>query len=36
MNPIMILILLKEVNESKFEKTINYNVYVNELEVNLH
>lgn len=28
--------LLIEVNDRKFKKTINFNVYVNELEVNLH
>jgi hypothetical protein len=27
---------LIEVNDRKFKKTINFNVYVNELQVNLH
>jgi hypothetical protein len=36
MYPIKKISLLKEVNECKFKKTINFNVYVNELEVNLH
>jgi hypothetical protein len=28
--------MLIEVNVRKFKKTINFNVYVNELKVNLH